>query len=200
MNIFKNYKESPFVLNECAKANEVKSKKMRWHVLYKLIKENNYKKCLEIGTAQGWTAHSILLNTNDVTWTTIDPYKSYEEYSDGKNNIKILDSLKNQAYKSLSPFSDRWFNVEKFSDEAVHDIDDDYDLIFIDGNHSYDYVKKDIELFYPKLKKGGTLAGHDYKRPNNEHEGVTQAVNEFIDESQLTLFQGDNFVWFTEKE
>ena len=36
------------------------------------------------------------------------------------------------------------------------------DFIYIDANHAYDFVVKDIELWFPKLKKGGVFAGHDY--------------------------------------
>lgn len=30
------------------------------------------------------------------------------------------------------------------------------------GNHDYEFVKKDIELYYPKLKKGGVLGGDNF--------------------------------------
>ncbi len=35
------------------------------------------------------------------------------------------------------------------------------DLIFIDGDHSYEAVKKDFELWYPKMAVGGVMAFHD---------------------------------------
>ena len=41
------------------------------------------------------------------------------------------------------------------------DIVDTYDAVFIDGNHSYEYVKKDLENFWPKVKDGGIIALHD---------------------------------------
>ena len=47
------------------------------------------------------------------------------------------------------------------------------DFVFIDGNHWYDYVKKDIEAWLPKIKKGGMISGHDY-----EENGVSTAVRE----------------------
>jgi predicted O-methyltransferase YrrM len=66
------------------------------------------------------------------------------------------------------------------------------DFIFIDGDHRYDFIKQDIELYYPKLKNGGIICGHDYEgREYNEefihedfvenrHNGVIKAVNEFF--------------------
>jgi hypothetical protein len=36
------------------------------------------------------------------------------------------------------------------------------DFIYIDANHAYDFVKEDIECWYPKVKPGGWVMGHDY--------------------------------------
>ncbi len=35
------------------------------------------------------------------------------------------------------------------------------DLVFIDGDHSYEAAKRDIEMWLPKVKPGGILCGHD---------------------------------------
>lgn len=63
----------------------------------------------------------------------------------------------------------------------------EYDFIFIDGDHSYEAVVKDIEKTSRLLKPGGLLAFHDYRTHPQEFEGdnafdegVTQAVNELI--------------------
>ena len=59
---------------------------------------------------------------------------------------------------------------------------DDVDFVYIDGNHSYEFVKKDIELYYPKVRNGGILGGHDFNL-----YGVAKAVVEFIDKNNLKL-------------
>jgi len=41
-----------------------------------------------------------------------------------------------------------------------------YDLIFIDANHTYEYVKKDFENYHGFLSKGGVLGFHDVKNPD----------------------------------
>ena len=43
---------------------------------------------------------------------------------------------------------------EKITDESL-------DICFIDANHTYDSVKKDIQSYLPKVKPGGILCGHD---------------------------------------
>lgn len=50
-----------------------------------------------------------------------------------------------------------------------------FDFVFIDADHAYESVKKDIAAWLPKVKKGGIIAGHDYEPA---WSGVMQAVNE----------------------
>jgi len=53
------------------------------------------------------------------------------------------------------------------------------DVVYIDGDHSYESAKSDIEAWWPKIPEGGVLAGHDYQLP---WPGVIQAVDEFLKE------------------
>ena len=55
------------------------------------------------------------------------------------------------------------------------------DVVYIDGDHSYEKVTQDINLWYPKVKENGFLCGHDYK---STHTGVTQAVSNFLATNQ----------------
>jgi predicted O-methyltransferase YrrM len=67
-------------------------------------------------------------------------------------------------------------NIFKWSFEAVDDIENgSCDLVFIDGNHSYQCVKDDIHWYLPKVKQGGILCGHDF---HPRFPGVIQAVEE----------------------
>jgi len=63
-------------------------------------------------------------------------------------------------------------------------------MVFIDANHSYEYVLADIIAWYPKIKIGGILCGHDYfdvDTPGRGHVGVTKAIKETIgDDFELT--------------
>lgn len=54
--------------------------------------------------------------------------------------------------------------------------DNSLDFVFIDADHEYESVKEDIEAWLPKVKIGGTLAGHDYEGP--WWPGVAKAVHE----------------------
>jgi predicted O-methyltransferase YrrM len=64
--------------------------------------------------------------------------------------------------------------------DAVHAFPDNYfDWIYIDGNHLYEHVKKDLECYYPKVRPNGIIAGDDYCFPGWWDDGVTRAVDEF---------------------
>ena len=68
-------------------------------------------------------------------------------------------------------------NIKRMrSVEAAKDFENNsLDLVFIDGDHSYEQCKADIEAWWPKLKAGAVMLGHDY---GPRHPGVVQAVNE----------------------
>jgi hypothetical protein len=61
------------------------------------------------------------------------------------------------------------------------------DVAYIDADHSYEAVKDDIAVWYPRVAAGGALCGHDYYRTGKTWPGVSRAVNEFVAEHGLTL-------------
>ena len=60
--------------------------------------------------------------------------------------------------------------------------DESLDFVFIDASHEEQDVKDDIDAWYPKVKKGGVLAGDDWG-----FEGVNAAVQSKFDTSQYTI-------------
>lgn len=52
-------------------------------------------------------------------------------------------------------------------------------LVFIDADHSFEGVKRDILAWWPKVRAGGIIAGHDF---SHEYAGVMQAVGEAFPE------------------
>ena len=60
---------------------------------------------------------------------------------------------------------------------AAQFVDGGFDWVYIDADHHYENVKRDIEAWYPKVRAGGIVAGHDYV--DYLDMGVIRAVNEF---------------------
>lgn len=100
-----------------------------------------------------------------------------------------------EGYKKiLSKYSNKKnVNIVKMkSTDASFLYDDNYfDWIYIDADHSYESVLEDIKKWYPKLKKGGIISGHDFDPSiddvNYHKYGVEKAVREFFgDKFKLT--------------
>lgn len=70
------------------------------------------------------------------------------------------------------------------------------DFVFIDADHSYGGCARDIGLWYPKLKTGGLLSGHDYAHPEFPTWGVKSAVDEWAKAHGYDVELGENFTWF----
>jgi len=129
----------------------------------------------EIGTYLGDNSLSMLKQLNIAKLYLIDPYDKVV----GSAGVKNVDLVVEKAKRKLKNFKNIvWIN--KFSSEAIEDIKDELDFVYIDGNHEYEFVKKDIELYSDKLKPGGLLAGHDFELEDTpKPNGVSRAVEEF---------------------
>jgi len=68
-----------------------------------------------------------------------------------------------------------------FSSSVSHEFEDSYfDWVYLDGNHLYEFVREDLEVYYPKVKARGYLAGDDYGVKGWWANGVQRAVDEFV--------------------
>ncbi|MBA7681475.1 hypothetical protein ES703_89814 [subsurface metagenome] len=68
--------------------------------------------------------------------------------------------------------------IKTSSDKAAKRIrNNSANLLFLDGAHHYEQVKRDIKNYWPKLKIGGNLLGHDYSK-DPLHCGVVRAAKE----------------------
>jgi hypothetical protein len=81
------------------------------------------------------------------------------------------------------------------SADAVSDLEA-LDWAYIDGDHTYQGVKEDLENYYPLVKPGGTIAGDDYAMLGlSWGDGVREAVDEFVaaNDCQMTV-SGNQFI------
>ncbi len=144
---------------------------------------------VEIGVLEGKHSESILKELRIKKLFLIDVYADYDEKE--KFNISYDDSYE-RAKKRLEKFAGKIQFIKKLSSQAVKDVPNNLDFVYIDGNHTYKYVKEDIKNYYPKLKKSGILAGHDFDYLS---PGVIKAVIEFVYKNKLELqtdpFQSD---------
>jgi hypothetical protein len=62
--------------------------------------------------------------------------------------------------------------------------DDFFDWVYVDANHTYQFVVRDLRLYHRKVKPGGVLAGHDFCE---KFAGVRKAVHEILNEGLCQL-------------
>ena len=63
--------------------------------------------------------------------------------------------------------------------------DDYFDWIYIDGNHSYEFVLGDLQICLAKVRSGGVITGDDYTWGANEEYPVRRAIWDFLAENDL---------------
>jgi len=77
-----------------------------------------------------------------------------------------------------------------YSADILQQFPDQYfDWVYIDGNHLYEYVKKDLELSIQKVKLGGYITGDDYIEGGWWEGGVKKAVDEFANNQSVHLVE-----------
>jgi predicted O-methyltransferase YrrM len=133
---------------------------------------------LEIGSGRGGSISTIALANPTAKLINIDKFSAYDETS-AFGTVKDYKGFKYEDFaRNVEPFGvlPRLKTIKKWSHEAVNDIPDkSCDMIFIDGNHSYEPCKQDLKDYLPKLKSGGIFCGHDY---HPIFPGVIKAVKE----------------------
>jgi len=146
---------------------------------------------LEIGVAYGYHAKSILDSMNIEKLYLVDPFKQYCGYTD-----YIPQDIYKQCCNNLNSYKDKIYILKFTSREAAKKLENiKFDFIYIDGNHRYEFVKGDIELWYNKVKVNGMLCGHDF---NNM--GVFKAVTEYSNKHNIICHTLKDDWWFIKNE
>jgi hypothetical protein len=159
-----------------------------------LIKDVKNPVGVEIGSAEGTTTEHLLSTIDTLKLTSIDPYTKYIDWDDKQ---PTCEENRAQLLEKTETYADRFTLIEKTSDDAVSQFKDaSLDFVFVDGLHTYDQVKKDCDNYWPKIKKGGLLIGHDFARI----EGVNKAANEFSDKVGIAIKNAKQDIWYIIKE
>ena len=143
--------------------------------------------CAEIGVDDGFNAERILKMSDPHKLYLIDAwdwslYRNLPEYYKSQ---ELKDKAQKIYEKVVEKFKDnkKIEIIKNLSTEAVKQFEDNYfDWVYVDASHDFEFVKEDMEIWWPKIKQGGYLAGHDY---NNNW--VTTAVDWFLQKYNLEL-------------
>lgn len=154
----------------------------------------------EIGVRFGKNAEQLLELLPNLNLLLVDrwekPPKGDSFYKSGDGIAQRPAGHLRKAYhetkRRTSRFKNR-VNIKKMSsiNAASEALDESYDFVFIDADHSYDGVKSDIINWLPKVKIGGYLCGHDYNHPRIGE--VKRAVDELFGQDVVL---GQDYTWF----
>ena len=142
---------------------------------------------LEIGSYKGESTSIFAASRIFDKIFCMDPFEGKEDA------LSLLDDEWGDVKRNFYTNTRHWDNIHLIQDYSYNQINNFYDgffdVIYIDADHSYESVKNEIKLYEPKCK--WIIGGHDYGV--DEHQGVTDAVNEAFGEPTITFTDSS---WF----
>ena len=187
-----------------------------------LLEEHGFETGIEVGVKRGQFSKHMLDNWKSCkTYHLVDLWAHQENYKDFAN---VQNDVHENFYQATVENTKLYQNITKYhrmySTEAAKKFEkESIDFIYIDARHDYCGVMEDIELYWPILKPGGIIAGHDYN-DNSEirgqdwglcGDGITRnemavkgAVNDFFLPKGYTIsviyYRQNNFMsWMVQK-
>jgi hypothetical protein len=136
--------------------------------MYKQFAEKEFTRGCEVGVREGKNAELMLKLIPDLHLLLVDPYMCYvyeirrqKRRNRWKWHQPTMDRLRQHALMRLSNRNVKWLMLTS-EQAAMHVQDGSLDFVYIDGNHSYNFIMQDIILWAGKVRAGGIVSGHDY--------------------------------------
>lgn len=149
--------------------------------LLNIYKELNPENVLEIGSLMGFSLkHFMHYAKNKSTVISVDlPVRDFC----GPNDYRVKEQEHNYSNEwpkwakenNIRLYLIKGMSQSKKTLDQVKSITPELDFLFIDGNHMYEYVKMDFDMYSPLVRKGGIIAFHDIAE--NEEGGVFNLWN-----------------------
>lgn len=188
----------------------------------KILEYEGHKIGVELGVQYGNFANRILQDWKSFEKLyLVDIWMQLDNYIDSANvNNTEQDIIYNTCKSNLKKYDqNKLIYIKNFTLSAASLIDEPLDFVYIDARHDYCGVTDDINTYWPKIKSGGIMAGHDYLNvsevkkisPNQDwglcedgsrNEGAVKgAVNDFAFKNNLIVtFTQENWpTWFIRK-
>jgi hypothetical protein len=166
--------------------------------------------CAELGVYKGDFSERILKATQPRKLHLVDPWKwqpdpTYERslYGAARGQSQAnMDAIYEGVLRRFrSGIDSKVVEVHRqASAECSARFPNDYfDWIYIDGDHQYEFVKLDLEMYLPKVKPQGLIAGDDYGAPGWWQDGVSKAVDEAVSSGRLEKLLVENHQFLLRK-
>jgi len=143
----------------------------------------------EIGVWQGDFSAAILRIVKPTKLHLIDPWRRAEDADDPEHRRLYarsqaeMDAVHGGVVKRFRTQIDAGVVVvhrARSVDAAVSLVDASLDWVYIDGDHSYEAVRSDLDLYSRKVRPGGFVAADDYAAGGLFGGAVKRAVDEAV--------------------
>ena len=130
-----------------------------------LLEEYGLKTGAEVGVQKGLFSNTVLSQWKSCqSYKLIDAWEHQKNYKDGSN---VDQETQNKLFENTKALLKKYDNITEYfrmySTEAAKKIEKaSLDFIYIDARHDYCGVTEDLGAYWPLLKPGGIMAGHDY--------------------------------------
>lgn len=172
--------------------------------LARLFTELDFKAGAEIGVEQGKYTEVLCRANPQARIFGVDAWRAYKGYREHVSQDK-LDGFYRAAMARLEPYNCKL--MQRFSMDAVRDFKNgELDFVYIDANHDFQQVVNDLVEWSKKVRPGGIISGHDYRKTkNNIPFHVVHATHGFTDAYRIApwfVLRGDHraasFMWVKE--
>jgi len=92
---------------------------------------------------------------------------------------KVHQTNYERARACLAPYDVVFMRMTSLEGAAVVP-DGSLDFVYVDASHDYDSCLADLEAWSPKVRRGGIVAGDDYRQGSSRARGVIGAVDDFV--------------------
>lgn len=158
--------------------------------------------CAEIGVWKGEFSEHITEIVKPRLLHLVDPWTYQPEFPDRMFGGTVATSQKDmdRMFEAVCERFRAHENVHvhrEYSEAYVQHVADEYfDWIYIDGNHSYEFVKRDLEMYVAKVRTGGFITGDDFNWRPDLGCPVRRAVEEVVHSGRVQFvgLQGGQFV------
>lgn len=131
-----------------------------------VINRENFTVGAELGVRVGEFAEHVLNNWPTVErYYLVDLWAQQENYKDLANaDNEQQEALYQETKQRLSAWTEKTVFLRNYTSLAVHSLKEgELDYVYVDARHDYCGCMEDMELYWPKVREGGIMAGHDYK-------------------------------------
>lgn len=139
-----------------------KTQMAAWGIVPHLLEMGDEIRGVELGVSWGLNSYMLLENCpNLVMLTGVDHFLSYMDW-DRLIDQEEQDHNYTKLLYNMDLMGPRFSLVRESTVNASIDLDNEsQDFVFVDADHSMKAVLKDLDHYWPKLKPGGIMAGHD---------------------------------------